>query len=822
MSLIYILYSKLNTLITVSKDDVLDKLYFLEARIPTVNEVEKYLKNNPKPEIKVFFEKKNIEERIFDIKKSISKISNKIPLYDIYTKNLYLINKENVYDRVIYSHYRFPDKDVLNELKKEKIHMMPKIKELNKKKIKEENKNLGEFEKTDEIHYQKITNIIFMLRNYNKLKLMINFLESFDLEIMYTTYIKVFYFYASEGGKLITFCKRPSFLPHFEHIKPYYSRSEIKNMSLNMQLVKLEDLDESINDPNKIEQLCTKIIDNDINAETLLNHQLYILKENKVGLIQYYTLHGSYFMNQYLRNLTNYEYQNLYMEKLIHSMWELVNGAPAFDKSYILYRFINNDSHLCNLNVGDIYTESGFTSSTRDPFYKSASYKFGVILMRIKIPANRKGVALCIETMSGFPLEEEVILAPKSQFRLINKNENVTYYHTDQKFASEITTKYELEYIGGGEIKFRERPIYPLKNTVDFLKIDRITTFSVGEQINYFISKYVNPMFQFDAIIGNNNITIVCEWYNSVGAYEPYYVVKTNHGFSFYSFYKNHMLFIIEITEIDTQKIMFVNYYFKYSSSFRSSIITDEEFILFLSSIAYYFDIHSVIVYVDYKTCDRLKYENGKTKNDKTKNDKTKNDKTKNDKVHNGKTYSGGNYCVDFYKYLKNGEKKFSNERILNSDIFPKFSYAQLDKLKVESPMIILEKQDKDELYQIYTKAYKDIKPIEKDTIADYYIWIVENYCNLVSKLVNKMYRLYKDETLNPFLNDYYVLYPIKYLYNKKYINYIPESMYQTYQKYQNIDTLTPTSFNFNKTQILPKNIYRNNDENKDIRNILS
>ena len=227
---------------------------------------------------------------------------------------------------------------------------------------------------------------------------MIKFLESFNLDTLYKTYMQVFYLYANEVGKNITTCKKPSFLPHFIHIKPYYTRSEVINMALNMN-IKLED---KYYNQDEVNKLCNKISNNDISADILLQHQKYIINNDKVGLVQYYTLQGSYFINNYLRKLVNYNYKNEYLESLITPMWKLLNNAPAFDKSYILYRFISDDKHLRQLNIGEIYTELGFTSTTRDPFYRSDLYKFGMILVKINIPKNKKGVALCVETLSHF------------------------------------------------------------------------------------------------------------------------------------------------------------------------------------------------------------------------------------------------------------------------------------------------------------------------------------------------------------------------------------------------------------------------------------
>src|SRR3972149_9989465 len=96
----YSLYYKKDKIIKHTKsEEVMDKLYYLEATIPTIEEIKTYKKDEDPKEL------------INDIKKSISQIDQKIPLYDEYTKNLYLIPKENVYNRVVYQSYRFPNKE---------------------------------------------------------------------------------------------------------------------------------------------------------------------------------------------------------------------------------------------------------------------------------------------------------------------------------------------------------------------------------------------------------------------------------------------------------------------------------------------------------------------------------------------------------------------------------------------------------------------------------------------------------------------------------------------------------------------------------------
>jgi hypothetical protein len=85
---------------------------------------------------------------------------------------------------------------------------------------------------------------------------------------------------------------------------------------------------------------------------------------------------------------------------------------------------------------------------------------------------------------------------------------------------------------------------------------------------------------------------------------------------------------------------------------------------------------------------------------------------------------------------------------------------------------MILKKDDRDEIYQIYIKIYKSIFSEERFNLADFYVWLVENQCIHISLLVKKMVRIYKINS--PFEQDYYVLDILAYLYNHNLIAEIP------------------------------------------------
>ena len=734
-------YNKHKTIKETEFDNVISDLYELDATIPTTKQIKDYIANGSNNKIKNYFKNNEASDIIDKIKKSISKIDNKIPLYDTYKRNLFIISKEFVYKRVIYQFYRFPDKILIELLTKRKKILEPLI---NKLKIKSLGKTLSKIElsNNEKINYGNIQEKINLETEYHKLELMLDFLKSFDIDILETTYAKTMYFY--EVGKNITVCDRPSFKPYYMHIKPYYTRSELINLALNMEFIKP---DNKYYDKEEVMKLCEKVKNNDITADTIIKHQEHIINKNKIGVIQYYSLQGSYFMNKYLRNQVDYEYKNELLESIIRSTWELINDAPEFDKEYTLYRFIHDDSYLKHLNIGDTFVDPGFISTTRDPFYRSETYKFGFILIKINIPAKVKGIGLCIESYSHFPEEQEIIFSPLSVLRLDKKDDNALYY-TDDMYTSKITTRYEFQYLSRENIKFIDRPISKNEDKViDFLNLKISEALTVYEKIKQFANENANDVHQFKTKIGDNEIILIIEWYDSTNAYKKYYASTTNNGFAMYTISNNYISFVIELGEDNDETYMYVNYYFKFASSNKDKNIKDKDFIEFLSKVAYYFGIENILLYAEYSSCD-IEFDK--------------------------QIKRGGNYCIDFYKYFKYKQRRFQNESVTidSTELKSQFSYYELERLKTIEPLKILTKEDRDELYQIYTKVYKLYFGDDKDNLADFYVWIVETNCVYLNLLVNKMYKIYSKN--NPFDNDYYVLYPLRYLYNNNLISESP------------------------------------------------
>lgn len=646
------------------------------------------------------------KKRKGSIRRLLSKVEELVPLYDPYSDNLYLVNKHNVYQRVVHDHYRFPTEDLISEIR----------------------------HKTG-----LVSDPVILKRRRHKLDLMLDFLSNFELDTLYDTYIRVFYHYSKEAGKNLTTCKRPSFIAQYKHIEPFYSRDEIINMGLNMGLIKP---DNEYLEKEVIEKLCKKVQRNDISSDVILEHHEYIASNNGIGMVQYYTLHGSFFMNMYLRKLMGNNNQDKFLETNINEVWKLIKNSPAFDREYTVYRFIHDDKHLKHLKAGDIYREDSFISTTRDPFYRADEFSFGFVLIKIKIPKDVIGVGLCLETFSHFQDEEEILLPPRSVMRLDKKDKNCTYYHIDNNFESKIETRYEFTLLKTEDIEIGQRDSIPDPPLLELESMKLSGETDMNDRILMFIHTFTDKMQQLRLKVGDATFTLQAERYDSTGAYKKFYAAEVSNGFYIYTIHNSYVMFTFEVgTHPEDGDYLIVNYYFHHSSKPPTTYYTDGDFLRMVAWFGHWFQVSTVMINADFSFCI------GK------------------------KVLASGNYCIDFYQYLKNNTKRFSDTDIKVFELVERFGYSALDKMKEVSPEIILRKHDPDELYPLWKKVYSDFKE-RKNTLADFYIWLVDHYCFLVEHLVKKMHRLYSND--NPFDFPYYQFEPSVYLYNRRMIDTLP------------------------------------------------
>jgi hypothetical protein len=710
----------------IKENNVLDELYSNLAVLPSEEELKKYVKH-PKEYLK-------------EVKIKIAKITKYIPLFDFYTKNLYIINPENIYFRIMEHNYRLPDtfivkyiQDTINEYTK-------------KKKI---NKFINDF-----------------LETLNK---NINFLNCFDLPTLKETFYKIYYD-NNPKTKDITSCHKPSYLLFFKNINPkinpYFTKTELKMLALNMKL----DID---NDNDNY--ICDIVSKNDIKADTLMYHLIYI-KENygAKNFIQLYTLLGSFYLNNYLRNKST---KDVILEAEINNIWSIIRKAPKFDKEYYVYRFIDNDDYLVNLNIGDIYDEPSFISTTRNPFYDPKNNVFGYVLIKIKIPADIEGIGLCVESYSLFPHEQEILLAP-GKLKLIGIDNDFEYYHTNNLAAKKINKKYEFEYIKSSNKLISFDSYLTHDQTIpyiNFLKL-KLEGMDFKQKGFHFMEEYtckINNKYYFYSNIGETKYLFQFYKLDTSIIYNRYFFLQkdnTKTEDEFYIIIQDSDSAIIKLF-IEIKDIISVNYIFK---SLGSEIYFDhEELIMFISYLAKAFNIDEVIIHDNY-----LSYENI-TETNLVNIDYNDFDFNRPD-MHSTNLFSGYfqfypeeiiNYIYSIRQHKPYTPKYYNIIGLGIQILLPYYRIDELSHIKSEE---ILSFKEKTFLNKILNKN------IDKCLyVLDFYIFIHEKYFYLMNELNECIHRYFlnigvEDLKENPWNINYFILRPFEYLYHKGVISYLP------------------------------------------------
>jgi hypothetical protein len=119
---------------------------------------------------------------------------------------------------------------------------------------------------------------------------------------------------------------------------------------------------------------------------------------------------------------------------------KLILQSPGFTNNVIVYRFIDNDSYLKDIQIGDIYITDSFLSCSRNPKIN----EFGSIVNKIRISKNMKGIGLCIEGYSMYPKEEEIILPPSTMMKLLSKTKDEYDFEIVNVAKFEITKPISL------------------------------------------------------------------------------------------------------------------------------------------------------------------------------------------------------------------------------------------------------------------------------------------------------------------------------------------------------------------------------------------
>jgi hypothetical protein len=686
-----------NKLIDVKKLDTLYNLYYNLAEIPT----KEILKKNKIKNIDIFLE---------ELKKNISRIDNYIPLYDIFSKNIYLIKPEDIYDKIKNHFYRPLTNQLFNY-----------IKEI----------------KTKDTKYEE------------KLKKNIKFMNNFDLDILEETYIKTFYYQSNNIGKNFTLCIKPSFLPFIDN-NPYYNRDELINIGLNLKIIKEDD---TIYKEDKLDKLCDKVSNDDIDSDTLLNHYLYIQENNVKYFLKYYSFMGSYQMNYYLRNKS---IKDPIIENYIEIFHNIISKSPLFNNEYYVYRLINKDDYLQDIKIGEIFEDKSFISTSRNPFYNPKDNAFGLILLKIKLPKNKEGVGICMENYSLFPEEQEIILNP-CRLKLLSINKT-TYYHIDKKAQRSIKKIYEFEYISSIKLDINNItknydneiniPVIDLFNT-------QINEKNIDEKFEGFskMLPLINTSKRFYIEINNKKILLNVNKMSDKRIYEKFFFlqkIKYDSEDIIDQLYLTHqdektgeILLFIEIKDVIS-----VNYLQKFTGCNKE--FNDNNLLDLISGISKLFETYSVIIHPNFKPfstiIDVKPSEYKYVINNVTDADTIK--RLGNDIIL---------YNNDLINYLLTKKERFDSIHI-------KMNYRKymLDKLN----NIAVEEIFTEENYEIYSIIKKE----KLKNLNELLIFIFKNYFYMLDKVIYYI-NIYFDDKL--IINKlYYIMESANYLFEKNKITY--------------------------------------------------
>lgn len=439
----------------------------------------------------------------------LSKFNEIIPMFDIYSMKIYPIKNTNIHFRMIDCHYRFINQEIVDW----------------------------------------ISNMIKKDKNNTELKNNLAILNNYHIETLYETSIKAFFKFSPKFGLEISICKRNSFHPKMIHITPYYSKKELIKLGQNMNQIKDKTFDDLL-DRETHYRVCKQISKNDISIDTIIKHSNFIVDNDLTKLITYYSLNGSFLMNKLLRDYSsNSKYYFPEQIKNINKLINSINQSPSLPKDYYFYRFIWEDDFLSKLQVGDTFIDNGFTSTTRDPFYSPGTdYNFGLVLLKINVPKNVKGVGLFIENFSLFPIEEEFLLPPGSKLKLISKNNNFTYHHINPKFERLVKKKYEFTWVGKKTIVLKD--VNKKLELITVTKNSDIDGDTIIERQENLIKKYA---LNFHLKIDNYILQI--NWFDGTSSYKDFYYNNNSKGLILNLVKDNNIL-----TSIECGDKMIVNY----------------------------------------------------------------------------------------------------------------------------------------------------------------------------------------------------------------------------------------------------------------------
>lgn len=253
---------------------------------------------------------------------NLSRYQELIPMYDIYSKQIYPIKKKNLHINLIEANYCFVNKDIITWLK-----------------------DLYKKYKNDPISAPYYKKNLKIMRNYN-------------IDILIETSTKTLYENSPQLGLNITICKRESFHSLVFFLKPYYTLIELLKLGKNNGLVPNDLSLETFIQVGTFD-LCKKISNKDISHKEIISHVSHIIKNDCISWITFYSFYGSFLFNKHLRNPT--KKINEFLFTGISRITDVIKTSPALKNNYNIYRFLWDDLFLDKLKINEVFTDLGFS-----------------------------------------------------------------------------------------------------------------------------------------------------------------------------------------------------------------------------------------------------------------------------------------------------------------------------------------------------------------------------------------------------------------------------------------------------------------------------
>lgn len=618
-----------------------------------------------------------------ELKINLSKKISTMPMYDVYTDNIVLVEIDDIYDKLTKFNYR-----------------------------------------------PVIGKTYDMIMDSGKEKL-INFISNFDMPTLEATFYKHIYDRAPETSNK-TDCMRPSFIPFLRTTTPYYTKTELTFLALNMGF------------DGNTNEICKLVVDNDVSGDILLQHQLYIRDNNADQYIKYYSFLGSDMFNKYLRNGKIY---NPFIERNIINFKKLLENTPAWDKSYYFYRWINEDEFLKNIKVGSVWSDNSFMSVTRQPFIDPTNHYFGYILMKIKVPMNKKGCGLAIEYYSNFPNEQEIILPP-SKYRLIS-NKNIKYYHPDKEVKDKISAKYIFEFIEAND-NFLQKKTREEQEIPQFDFSHNNYSYDTSDKIKKFKYTYGNMC---NIPIGNENVNFYIGDIET-GPYKNFFYLNMLDNEL-----DDKLLLLWQDSEtgainlfIEVGNVISVNYYFKYSGM-ETKIIgnhTYDDIVEFIYNLKEYFGATSIVIHPDYKRywdiIDRSAIDTSVI------NSHTK-QLYASDSIYFNQLLYHSLSDVPLVGFMRHLEKNKNLKKNIANNTLKYIMGINIDKFIIEYL------NESDMIYDSYIElifkiAAKLMKHNKIKKVVELYIYLMMNYCYLVDFFISYIKYKYNVDMNNTMYHD--------------------------------------------------------------------